>query len=480
MTLLPSIQQTPDDATRTAVVLRALREAVVTMLAAIATALCALAIDPEPGPAVLAVVLCISLSRSQLDRDRRGRMEAALVLPVVGLVAVGVGQLLRHSPWLGATVFTAGMFVSIWLRRFGSMAARAGSLIALPFVVLLTTPYIPATRVTLIPPMLLPIVVALMALGWVGALHALARRMNILPPPKASLHRMAEPVKGGSLRPVASTRMAIQMAVALSVSFIIGYAFFAERWSWIVLTAFIVNSGNRGRLDVAYKSMLRVVGAALGTLVALSVSAHLGSHHLAAAILILIAVFLGLWLRPLSYAWWALFVTIALALLQGFTDTRALHMLWARLEEIAIGAVVGVVSAWFVLPVPSTGVLRRRVADTLASLSEALDPANPVRTSSDFVASMDGVAQIRPAFHASRMVTRRFRPIQPADWIDTLVACKAPAIAVIASGETPGGVRRAVGNARKSMREPNEILPALQALHRSLLESYGEMVRPEP
>ena len=62
--------------------------------------------------------------------------------------------------------------------------------------------------------------------------------------------------------------MAIQMAVALVLSFVVGYVYFAERWAWLVLTAFIVLSGNRGRLDVAYKSVLRVLGAAAGTLLA--------------------------------------------------------------------------------------------------------------------------------------------------------------------------------------------------------------------
>ncbi|WP_266157847.1 FUSC family protein [Dyella silvatica] len=438
------------------------------MLAAIATMLCALAIDPEPGPAVLAVVLCISLSRSQLDRSRRGRIEAALVLPAVGLIAVGVGLLLRFTPWIGAAVFTAGMFVSIWLRRFGPMAGRAGSLIALPFVALLSTPYIPTTRVTPIPAFLMPVLVALLALLWVGVLHALGRRMCLLPPAKTMERPLPVPAPASSLRPVASTRMAIQMAMALALSFVIGYVFFPERWSWVVLTAFIVNSGNRGRLDVVYKSLLRVLGAAAGTLVALSIGMHLGSHREGTAALILVVLFLGLWLRPLSYAWWALFVTIALALLQGLAGSPNLNLLWPRLEEIVIGALIGIVCAWFVLPVRSSAVLRRRLADALATLSEALDPANPGRSSQHFVAALDDVEQLRPAFHASRFVTRRFRVSHPADWVDTLIACKHSATALIDRGETPGGIRRAVGAARQSIREPEEILPALQGLHRVL------------
>jgi uncharacterized membrane protein YgaE (UPF0421/DUF939 family) len=451
-----------------AVVLRALREASVTMLAALTTLLCALAIAPGPGSAVLAVVLCLSLSRSQLDRDLRGRIDAAVALPIVGLVAMSVGILLHRAPWLGALVFVCGMFVSIWLRRFGPMARRAGSLIALPFVVLLTTPHIQATSAGAIPAPLVPIVIALLALLWVGVLHALARRLRFLPPMRAPVRPPPASTRESSLRPIASTRMAIQMTVALSASFILGYLFFAERWAWIVLTAFIVNSGNRGRLDVAYKSVLRVLGAAAGTLLAVTLTFHIGSHDMTTAVLILATIFLGVWLRPLGYAWWALFVTLALALLQGFAGTSAPRILWPRLEEIVIGAVIGVASAWFVLPVHSTPVLRRRIADTLAILADALDPATPTRRSDDFVAAIASVEQIAPAFRASRPVMRHFSAIQPMDWIDALVACRAPAVALIDLGEMPVTARRAVGAARKSVREPAELQRALQELYRSL------------
>jgi hypothetical protein len=478
MTSASTTNQPFGTAAKVAAALHALREACVTMLAAIFTLLCALAIAPGPGPAVLAVVLSLSLSRSHLDRDLRGRIEAAIALPVVGLVAVGVGMLLHRAPWIGALVFVAGMFLSIWLRRFGPMARRAGSLIALPFVVLLTTPHIQAAPASVIPTPLVPILIALLALLWVGALHALARRLHFLPP--ARLHESPAPApapvpsREGSLRPIASTRMAIQMAVALATSFVVGYVFFTERWAWIVLTAFIVISGNRGRLDVAYKSVLRVLGAAAGTLLALTFTVHAGSHDTTTALLILAAIFLGVWLRPLGYAWWALFVTLALALLQSFAGSSAPLVLWPRLEEIVIGAIIGVVTAWFVLPVRSTAVLRRRIADALAILADALDPATPLRRSDDFVAAIASVEQVAPAFRASRLLMRHVNAIQPADWVDALVACQGPAVALIDRGETPGYVRRAVGAARKSMREPAEILPALQELCRSLSDDPGD------
>lgn len=452
----------------------ALREAVVSMLAALATLGCTLTIAKGSGPAVLAVVLSVSLSRSHLDRDWRQRLESTAALPVVGLAALGVGLLLLYRPWLGAIVFVAGLFVSIWLRRFGATAQRLGSLIALPFVALLVAPPIVMTQAGPVPAPLLPILIALLALLWVGVLHALARRTGSLPPPKPAPRPLAKPqeragtTRESGLCPIASTRMAVQMTVALAASFVVGFAFFGDRWAWIVLTAFIVNSGNRGRLDVAYKSVLRVVGAAAGTVAALLVSRYLGGNGFGTAVLILTAVFLGVWLRPLGYAWWALFVTVALALLQGFGDLPVAQLLALRLEEIVIGALLGVASAWWVLPVRSISVLRRRLADALAALSAALDPATPERTATAFLAAVAGVEQLAPAFRAVCRVTRRLRRLQPADWIDVLLACRNPAAALIENGETPADVRRSISAARKALREPSTLLPALQNLQRAL------------
>lgn len=445
-----------------------LREAAVTMLAAIAALLAVLAIDPEPAVGVLAVVLSISLARSHLDHGLRERLEAAVALPLVALVAAGVGLLLHRLPWIGALVFTTGLAVSIWLRRFGPLPARAGSLIALPFVTLLVTPYARPTKVGPVLAMLMPVVVALIALASVTLVQTLARRVRMLPPAKTEPRIPPSAKADGAMRPDATTRMAIQMAVALAASFVVGYVFFGERWSWIVLTTFIVQSGNRGRLDVAYKSVLRVLGAAAGTIVALVSTVHLGAHDAATAALILAAVFFGLWLRPLGYAWWALFVTLALTLLQGFAGAPAQQILWPRLEEIIIGAIIGVAAAWFVLPVRSTAVLRRRIADALATLSDALDPTTPERSPDAFVAALARVDQVGGAFKASRFVTSRIGRASPADWIDALMACRMPAVALIDAGETPGAIRKAVGTARKAVRQPPELLTALTELRRAL------------
>ncbi len=457
----------------------ALPEAITTSIAASGCLGCVWLLVPGKGAAVLAVVLCLSLSRSQLDRNRRERLEAAVVLPLVGIAATGIGLLLHRTPWFGAAAFVCGMFVSIWLRRFGATARRVGRLLALPFVVLLVTPHLPASQPSLLPRWLLPILIALLALLWVSALHALARRTGFLAPPRIREFAGAESARASSLRPIASTRMAIQMAAALALSFTAGFAFFSERWAWIVLTAFIVLSGNRGRLDVAYKSVQRVLGAAAGTVFALLVSPLAAAHGSTAAVLMLVAVFMGVWLRPLNYAWWALFATIALALLQGFGNVPPARILPLRMEEIVIGAAIGVACAWWLLPVRSTDVLRRRLADALAALAAALGQPRDARSPEPFTEALMQLEQMAPPFRALRRFSRS-QSLQPSAWVDTLLAGREDALALIESGTAPGEVRRTLGRARQALREPAALLPALLELKETLARQAPTLQTEEP
>ena len=451
--------------------LRSFREAASTLLAMLATLACAQWLAPGAASAVLAVVLSLSLARSHLAGQRRGRLEALVALPLVSLASVGVGALLRDLPWAGATVFVALMAMSIWMRRFGPLARRAGSLIALPFVTLLVVPPLPAQGRDALPRVLVPIGIAVAALGWVTLAEALGRRVGWLSPPEPDVDdRDATPAAAGGLRPSAHTRMALQMAAALAASFAVGAAFFPTHWSWIVLTAFLVNSGNRGRQDVVHKSALRVAGAAVGTVGALALAGVAGLQGATVAALILGCVFLGVWLRPLGYGWWALFVTLALALLQGLqpASTTPVSLLVQRLVEIGIGAATGIAAAWLVFPIRSTDVLRRRLADALAAMSEALDPQRAARSPQLVLAALHRVEQLRPSFHARRLALRRWQAPQPADWIDALVACRGPVVALVERGATPGAVRQAIGAARKAMREPTQVGPALAALREVL------------
>jgi len=161
--------------------------------------------------------------------------------------------------------------------------------------------------------------------------------------------------------------MALQMLVALALAFAIGMPLLPQHWSWVVLSAFIVCSGAVSRGDALYKAVLRLGGAIGGTFAAAAVSRLSLGGPLEAA-LIFAALFLGLWLRERNYAYWAACATLIFALLQGSHGVDPLPLFTLRVVAISLGALCAVGATWFVFPLRTEHLIRRRVADARAAL----------------------------------------------------------------------------------------------------------------
>jgi hypothetical protein len=430
-------------------------------------------VDTKPGALILTGVLAMTLSRNRLVRSWRGRAEAVILLPVVAVAIAGVGYLLLNIPILGAAIFIAAIFVSIWLRRFGPRWQRIGTLIALPFITLIIVPGggggTPAWAAALFSVAALVIVVGLRLLAEVT--RFLPREVLVV-----ASEAPGEPRRPSAARPVASTRMAIQMAVGLVAAVVIGVILFPQHVTWVVLTAFLVASGNRGRADVLYKSGLRIVGAAAGSLAAgVLVLIVPPGHPIATGplfvVLILAILGLGLWLREWTYAAWALVMTLVITLLQGVVapSTGALEggMLWLRVLAIVVGAICGLAAAWLVLPVRSEPIVRRRIADALAALSDFLGERSDANDSR-VTTALGKLEEVAPAWDAwARITPWRATLRKPGRWMHlTHEAAHRARRAERVSGEA----RRALGEARRSMRNPDAVGPALMALNDALAD----------
>ncbi|HEU5332967.1 MAG TPA: FUSC family protein [Actinocrinis sp.] len=329
----------------------------------------------------LCVVMSLTLGRTQQGAGRGQRLVGLLAFPLVAFGAAEIGTVMVHHPNLGQAAFGAAITLSIWLRRFGTVAARLGTLVALPFIAILITP-VPQPPGAQGP--LWAAVAGMIAFIWVWIAHEAGQRTGFLPAAPAAKHAPAASAKPAAQRAATrkgwarlapTSRLAAQMGVSLALAFTLGRWLFPTHWTWTVLTAFIVNSGNRGRGDVVYKGLLRVAGAGVGTVAATLLAGRFGTHDSTSIVVILVVLSVANWLRGFGYGYWAGCVTAVLSLLYGYFGETGTRMLRMRLEEILLGAAIGIVVAWFVGPVKTSDVVRARIAAALAALSELLAEA---------------------------------------------------------------------------------------------------------
>lgn len=425
-----------------------------------------------PTIVVLTTVLGMTLARTQRRRGVRSRLFTLVTLPLVSIACTEVARLFVQHPNVADTLFTTAIGLSIWMRRFGGLATRLGTLIALPFIALLITPVpvLPGQSSSIGHGMLWSAVAALVAYGWVWAIQALAERIGFVEAPRTPeaesepRRAPAKPTATGGIP--ASTRMAVQMTLSLALAFVIGRAVFDPHWTWIVLTAFIVNSGNRGRGDVVHKCLLRIAGAGLGTILATLVSGLLPARDNAAVVIIIIVLVIGGWLRTISYAYWAGCVTSVLSLMQGYFGESHVSLIGERLLQIALGGALAVAIAWFVLPVKSSSVLARRVKACMGALRDARQAARDApeefaRHQRRFAEHLTQLELVAPSFYAHRRLhkLRGRKGGHPADAVDALRACAEP-LETIAARESEASVTSALREIGLSMRAVGEVYGA--------------------
>ncbi len=462
-----------------------------TVLAAVASFLTVYALCRVTGaelqPAIVAAILALVLARRP-SPARAGHVAASFAtLPIVAVLAAGIGWLLHTEPIVGAIVFTAGLATSVWLRNYGGIVRKAGGLIALPLVALLVTPPPSATtRSGRITDLILVACGGAIALAYVTLVQWIARRTGLAPREPAVVDAEAPPKRtmpGMS----AASRMALQLGVALAAAFVVGFVVFPGHWGWTVLTAFIVCSGARGRGDAVYKGVLRLVGALVGTLAAAALAHVWLPTGPLEAVVIFALLFAALVLRDVNYAYWAGAMTLILAILGS--SVLGPGALGERLESILAGAICAVAAAWFVMPIRTESVIRRRLADALLALDalvghEHETPDAYFERRYIYEHRMRELRDVAPpvVWHR-RLFVRDEAPHHPARWIELSREVDRHARAFGPETRTHerkrAALRRAIGLSRRAIGEHGKADRAPDALTVSdALAGLREALRP--
>ncbi len=193
-------------------------------------------------------------------------------------------------------------------------------------------------------------------------------------PPASDTAPEDEPVDQpppGGLRP--TTRQAIQVAVAASLAIVAGELVSPARWYWAVIAAFVIFAGTNSWGETLTKGWQRLLGTLLGVPCGVLVATLLAGNNTAALAGIFVCLFCAFYFMTVTYSLMTFWITTMLALLYGLLGQFSFGVLMLRLEETALGAVIGVTVAIVVLPTHTRAAIRDDTRTLLASLSALID-----------------------------------------------------------------------------------------------------------
>lgn len=170
-----------------------------------------------------------------------------------------------------------------------------------------------------------------------------------------------------------TTRQAIQVSVAASLAIVVGELVSPARWYWAVIAAFVIFAGTNSWGETLTKGWQRLLGTLLGVPCGVLVATLLTGHKTAALAGIFVCLFCAFYFMTVTYSLMTFWITTMLALLYGLLGQFSFGVLMLRIEETAIGAVIGATVAVVVLPTNTRTAIRVDTRAFLTSLSALIE-----------------------------------------------------------------------------------------------------------
>ncbi|GBG40683.1 membrane protein [Mycobacterium montefiorense] len=162
-----------------------------------------------------------------------------------------------------------------------------------------------------------------------------------------------------------TTRQAIQVTIAASLAIVTGELVSPARWFWAVIAAFVIFAGTNSWGETLTKGWQRMLGTILGVPCGMLAATLFAGAKTASLAAIFVCLFCAFYFMTITYSLMTFWITTMLALLYGLMGQFSFGVLMLRIEETAIGAVIGVTVAILVLPTNTRTAIRD---DTLAFL----------------------------------------------------------------------------------------------------------------
>jgi Fusaric acid resistance protein-like len=172
-----------------------------------------------------------------------------------------------------------------------------------------------------------------------------------------------------------STRQAFQVAIATSLTIVVGRALDPQRYYWAVIACFVAFTGTFTSAETIVKSANRLLGTLAGLVAATLLVRVTGSTHTGQLAVMGVCVFCGVYLFRVNYALMAFFLTVLMAQLYEILGEFSDKLLVLRVEETLIGAVIGTLVAVLVLPLHTRHLTQAARSAFFSQLAALLDEA---------------------------------------------------------------------------------------------------------
>ncbi len=170
-----------------------------------------------------------------------------------------------------------------------------------------------------------------------------------------------------------TTRQAIQVSVAAALAIVIGEAVSPSRWYWAVIAAFVIFAGTNSWAETLNKGWQRLLGTVLGVPSGVLVATLVSGNTYAALVMIFVCLFCAFYFMKVTYSLMTFWISTMLALLYGLLGEFTVPLLLLRIEETAVGAVIGIAAAMLVLPINTRKKIRSDAHTFFLTLSDLID-----------------------------------------------------------------------------------------------------------
>ncbi|MGW4126298.1 FUSC family protein [Nocardia sp. NPDC004711] len=173
-----------------------------------------------------------------------------------------------------------------------------------------------------------------------------------------------EPV--GLQRP--TTRAAFQVTVGSAIAIVGGELLSAQHWYWAMFTCWVVFLNTSSVGEVLVKVCRRLAGTMAGVAAGIGLVALVAGHTWTTFTMMIVCMSGAFFTASVSYLLMSLFITTMVGLLYALLGTYSDAVLVQRVEETALGAAAGLVTALLVLPART----RRRTDEQLAQVLQRM------------------------------------------------------------------------------------------------------------